>query len=66
MKMIELTDRERTILMCLIGIEEIKREQENWKMDKKTDKFTEEEIKRYDTNLQLLLELSALRNKLRY
>lgn len=65
MKTVELTDREQTILVCLIGMEEIKRERENWEMDKKTDKFTKEEIERYDTNSQLLLELSVIRNKLK-
>lgn len=65
MKIVELTDREQTILMCLVGMEKLKRQQENWKIDGKTERLTEEEIKQYDTNSQVLLELSRLANKLK-
>ena len=65
MKVIELTDREQTILMCLVRMEEIKRQQENWKMDGKTERFTDEEIKQYDTNSQLIMELSVIVEKLK-
>lgn len=65
MKIVELTNREQTILMCLVRMEEIKREQENWKMDKKTERFTDAEIERYDTNSAVLLELSAIADKLK-
>ena len=65
MKAVELTDRERIILMCLVRTEEIKRQQENWKLDGKTEKFTDDEIKQYDINSQLLLELSVLTEKLK-
>ena len=64
MKIIELTDREHTILTCLIGIEQIRRETENWQMDKKTDRFTDEEIERYTQNEEVLAELSVLKSKL--
>lgn len=64
MKTVELTDREQTILMCLIGMERIKKEQENWKLDGKTERLTDEEIEKYDRNSAVLLELSALDKKL--
>ncbi len=64
MKTIELTDREQTILYCLVRMEEINREQENWQMDKKTERFTDEEIAKYDRNSEVLLELSVLAEKL--
>ena len=64
MKTIELTDREQTILICLIGMERIKKEQENWKLDGKTERLTDEEIEKYDRNSAVLLELSALDKKL--
>lgn len=65
MKTVELTDREQTILMCLVRMEEIKRQQENWEMDKKTERFTDEEIEQYDTNSYVLRELSVIANKLK-
>ena len=65
MKTVELTDREQMILYCLVRIEEFNREKENWEMDKKTERFTEEEIAKYDTNLHVIKELSALQNKLK-
>ena len=65
MKTVELTDRERTILMCLVRMEENKRQQENWKMDEKTERFTDEEITKYDRNSEVILELSVLANKLK-
>lgn len=65
MKTIELTDREQIILMCLVRMEENKRQQENWNMDKKTERFTDVEIERYDTNSAVLLELSAIVDKLK-
>ncbi len=65
MKVIELTDREQTILMCLIGMERIKKEQENWKLDGKTERLTDEEIEKYDRNSAVLRELSVLDNKLK-
>lgn len=65
MKTVELTDRERTILMCLVRMEEINRQQEQWKMDKKTERFTDEEIEQYDTNSYVLRELSVIANKLK-
>ena len=65
MKTVELTSRERLILMCLVRMEENKRQQENWKMDMKSERFTDEEIEKYDTNLHVLLELSVIANKLK-
>ena len=65
MKTIELTDRENLILMCLVRMEENKRQQENWKMDMKSERFTDEEIEKYDTNSKVLLELSAIVDKLK-
>jgi len=65
MKTVELTNREQTILMCLVRMEEIKRQQENWKMDEKTERFTDEEIEKYDRNSEVLLELSVIANKLK-
>lgn len=65
MKTVELTDREQTILYCLVRMEEINRQQENWRMDKKTERFTDEEIEQYDTNSAVILELSVLANKLK-
>ena len=65
MKTIELTDRERLILMCLVRMEENHRQQENWKMDMKNERFTDAEIERYDTNSAVLLELSAIVDKLK-
>lgn len=65
MKTVELTDRERTILYCLVRIEEFKRERENWEMEKKTERFTDEEIAKYDTNSHVIRELSILQDKLK-
>lgn len=65
MKIVELTDREQTILMCLIGMERIKKQQENWKLDGKTERLTDEEIMIYDRNSEVLSELSVLDNKLK-
>lgn len=65
MKTVELTDRERTILMCLVRMEEINRQQENWKIDEKTERCTDEEIKKYDTNSHVIRELSAITEKLK-
>ena len=64
MKTVELTDREQVILMCLVRMEEINRQSENWKMDEKTERFTDEEIEKYDRNAEVLLELSVLVKKL--
>lgn len=65
MKTVELTDRERLILMCLVRMEENHRQQENWKMDMKNERFTDAEIERYDTNSAVLLELSVIVDKLK-
>lgn len=65
MKIIELTKREQLILMCLVRMEENTRQQENWKMDMKNERFTDAEIERYDTNSAVLLELSAIVDKLK-
>lgn len=65
MKTVELTDREQTILYCLVRMEEINRQQENWMMDKKTERFTDEEIAKYDSNSHVIRELSALEDKLK-
>lgn len=65
MKKIELTKREQTILMCLVGIERNNRQQENWIMDMKNERFTNEEIERYDVNSAILLELSTIAEKLK-
>lgn len=65
MKTIELTERECTILYCLVRMEEINRQQENWRMDKKTERFTDEEITKYDSNSHVIRELSALEDKLK-
>lgn len=65
MKKVELTERERTIIYCLVRMKEIETQQENWRLDAKTERFTDEEIKKYDTNSNLLLELSALEEKLK-
>lgn len=65
MKIIELTKREQLILMCLVRMEENHRQQENWKMDMKNERFTDAEIERYDTNSAVLLELSAIVDKLK-
>ena len=65
MKTVELTKREQLILMCLVRMEENTRQQENWKMDMKNERFTDAEIERYDTNSAVLLELSAIVDKLK-
>ena len=65
MTTVELTRRERLILMCLVRMEENNRQQENWKMDMKNERFTDAEIERYDTNSAVLLELSTLVDKLK-
>ena len=65
MKTVELTDRERVILMCLVRMEEINRQQENWKMDEKTERFTDKEIEKHDTNTHVIKELSVLAEKLK-
>lgn len=65
MKAVELTDREQMVLLCLVRMEEIKRQQENWEMDKKTERFTDEEIAKYDRNSEVLLELNTIAEKLK-
>lgn len=65
MKTVELTKREQLISMCLVRMEENTRQQENWKMDMKNERFTDAEIERYDTNSAVLLELSAIVDKLK-
>lgn len=64
MKTVKLTDRELIILGCLINIDRINREQENWKLDRKSERFTDVEIQTYDNNVRIINELSILTEKL--
>lgn len=63
MKTVELTEREIAMLYCLVGIERNNRKIENWKMDAEKT-LTEKQIEKYNTNLDVLSELSVLCEKL--